>query len=465
MSKYMRKSYGPPRRSNKSNASSTKLESLENFKNKLLLNEYTESITHHLKNIEQQSQINPAMIDLQPEVKWYMRPFLVNFIIQMHSSLKLKPQTLFLCWNIIDKYCAKRIAFKQHYQLIGCTALWIAAKYEDKKSRVPTVKELNSMCSNVYDDSMFREMEVHILSTLNWSLSYTNLEDILQLSIKFSDPDGKETLAKPLEYYKGNTPTVSAILAVSRYLCELTLYEKEFMNFTTSLIGSTCFLMACSILNMDYGSTFLSNIYNNFETSMNHSQFFKDFVFEQNEGESDESFFIEDTENIEPQFINFGPFIQGFHGQETISQIRNIAINLFKSILNPSEVLVEKYQALGVMTVVGRFIDENDLTNIDLQLFQEQQQQKQQQPDVAASSNAYVVEFTNLLLSFSESASFNSTKTTSPGPSAPLSSTSADSLFCTTPACDSPSNFSSFSSVSSATSYNSDFADLKETLI
>lgn len=412
----LRKHYGPPRRQHRSsnstsNSSSTpNLESIENFKNKLILNEYIDSITNHLKEIESISAVNPSMIDLQPEVKWFMRPFLVNFIIQLHSSLKLKPQTLFLTWNIIDRYCAKRIAFKQHYQLIGCTSLWIASKFEDKKSRVPSIKELNSMCSNVYDDSMFKEMEIHILSTLNWSINYTNLEDILQLSIKFSDPDGKELLNKPLISYKGNTPTVSAILAVSRFLCELTLYERDFMNYSTSLIGSTCFLFACSILNMDYGSNFIINIYNNFTNS--------DFIFH-----NDDNF-------------NNGPFLQGFNGIETINEIRNISLLLLKSILSPSDILIEKYNNLGVITVVSRFINDNNLSNLNLE-------------------NSSHLDLTNQLLSFPDIHPFNSINEISTN----------DSIFSQTPTCESPSNFSSFSSISSATSYNSDFADLKETII
>ncbi|TID29961.1 hypothetical protein CANINC_001472 [Pichia inconspicua] len=394
-----RKHYGPPRRI-RSNSYSNVLESIENFKNKIILNEYTDLISNNLKDLELNSTINPSMIDLQPEIKWFMRPFLVNFIIQLHSNLKLKPQTLFLTWNIIDNYCSKRIVFKQHYQLIGCTSLWIASKFEDKKSRVPTIKELISYCSNIYDDSMFKEMEIHILSTLNWSLNFTNFEDILQLSIKSSDPDGKELLNKPLNSYKSNTPIVSAILAVSRYLCELSLYERDFLNYSTSSIGSTCFLMACSILNMDYGLNLILNLLNDSSSSI------------------------------------ISPFLQGFNGQQSINEIKNISLLLYKSILSPSDVLIEKYNSLGVITVVNRFLDDNNLL-------------------LNQSSN-----ISNLLLRFPNNPPFSFSSSSNSN----SISISNDSIFNSN-TCDSPSNFSSFSSVSSATSYNSDFADLKETII
>ena len=491
-----RKSYGPPRRP-VYKPYSPKLEAIENFKNKIINAEYLPYITEHLKTLEDATSVNPTMIDLQPEVKWYMRPYLVNFIVQMHSSLKLKPQTLFLCWNIIDRYCAKRIAFKQHYQLIGCTSLWIASKYEDKKSRVPTVKELNTMCSNVYDDSMFREMEVHILSTLNWSIGHTTLEDILQLAVKYSDPDGKEQLDKPIELYKGNTPTVSAILAVSRYLCELTLYERSYLTYSTSQIGITCFLMACSILNMDVGTNYINNIYHNFESSMNltrtnekilhdkvrlnynlfnfkHSD--TDDIF--HEDDEDDLGIDSDAENVEPLKNNYGPFIAGFNGIETINDLRVIALSLFKSILDPSEVLVEKYTSLGVMTVVRRFIEENELTQIDLSLLKNTGSQSTSSPsssgNIDANStansslvltsndkdnssivdNPYALELTNLLLSFNDSCVFNLRALSALRDFSITSATSTSSESISYTRCDSPSNFSSFSSVSSATSYS-----------
>ncbi|ODV98010.1 hypothetical protein PACTADRAFT_185635, partial [Pachysolen tannophilus NRRL Y-2460] len=197
------------------------LEALETRTNKLLIQEYENEINGYYLTLEISSEVNPKMIDSQPEIQWYMRPFLLDFIIEMHSSFKLKPQTLFLCINIIDRYCAKRIVFKQHYQLIGCTALWLAAKYEDKKSRVPTIRELAIMCRHVYDDNMFKEMEMHMLSTLDWSLGHNSLEDCLQLAIKSS---------------------------VGRYLCELSLFERSFLLYPTSIVAITAHLIACSML-------------------------------------------------------------------------------------------------------------------------------------------------------------------------------------------------------------------------
>lgn len=62
-----------------------------------------------------------------------MRPYLIDFLVEIHSQYRLRPETLHLAVNIADRYTSKRIVYKRHYQLVGCAALWVAAKFEDAK--------------------------------------------------------------------------------------------------------------------------------------------------------------------------------------------------------------------------------------------------------------------------------------------------------------------------------------------
>ncbi|KAH3661964.1 hypothetical protein OGAPHI_006143 [Ogataea philodendri] len=457
------KAYGPPRRSH-NQVYPPRLEAIENRRNRVVVNEYLSTITAHLQTLENSSQASAAMIDLQPEVKWFMRPYLVNFIIQMHASLKLKPQTLFLCWNIIDRYCAKRIAFKQHYQLIGCTSLWIAAKYEDKKSRVPTVTELSLMCSNVYDESMFKEMEIHILSTLGWSIGHTSLEDILQLSIKSCDHDGKERLNKPLDQYRSNLPTVSAILAISRYLCELSLYEREYLNHKASLVGITAHLMACSMLKLETGSMWLEGVYQKYQhqkyllknrqlptpvTPSKSFKYFNDDMSDINEMETDQLERLGRAQSVNSINNAYGPFINGFEGLETVSEVRQISLMLLKSLLNPPEVLIEKYSQLGVITVIKNFVSESHLEYL---------QHSKDLDDIENLSPVTTDELSNVLLNLEHYPELAQL----PRPSqfaqiyrSPSLNKSGSSPF------NSPSKFS-YSSISSQTTYDSTYEDLAQ---
>ncbi|CAK7897022.1 hypothetical protein CAAN1_03S06326 [[Candida] anglica] len=333
------------------------LEHLESRANKRLTNEYRADNIRALASLESCQDINPAMIDLQPEIQWFMRPFLLDFIVELHSSFKLQPQTLFRCFNIVDRYCAKRIVFKRHYQLVGCTALWIAAKYEDKKSRVPTLKELALMCRNAYDEEMFVQMERHILSTLEWSLGRPTLEDCLQLSVEYCNELNENTT--PFRYNRNHmvdTPntnstatnmssgssTTSAITAIGRFLCELSLYSRPFLEFETSQIAIAANLLACSMLQIPTASRAFHDIARKASSS--------------SVSVSVATTAHENLENLEPEVL--GTFLNGFD-ETTPYKIRKIGLLFMQALNNITDVLSNKYKPLGVLAVVQNYIAKN----------------------------------------------------------------------------------------------------------
>lgn len=335
--------YGPPTHIRRK-PYSLMLELLESQANRKLVSEYLSDVTKVMAQLETSRAVNPSMIDLQPEIQWFMRPFLLDFLIELHSSFKLQPQTLFLCLSIIDRYCAKRIVFKRHYQLVGCTALWIAGKYEDKKSRVPTLRELSIMCRNAYDEEMFIQMEMHILATLDWSLSHANLEECLQLAISSCNIT---THGTPCKYNnigdKSNTMNdaskVSAITAVGRFLCELSLYDKFFLTVPSSLIAVTANLMACSMLQIPNASTSLRAI-------------FRKYAAESTIPEFELGAYDENSENKQPEVE--GPFLSGFDSS-SLNTIRKICLMFIVQLGKVTEVLTKKYDELGVIQVVKNF--------------------------------------------------------------------------------------------------------------
>jgi hypothetical protein len=158
-----------------------------------------------------------------------MRPFLLDFLVEAHSAFQLLPETLFLTINLLDRYCSKRVVYKRHYQLVGCAALLIAAKYGDKKEKVPTIKELKSMCCKLYDDDMFLQMEWHVLSTLGWTIGHPTVDSFLKMAIKDSvyDPE-TENLAL--------------------YILEIALYHREFVSKQSSTLTLAALALARHIL-------------------------------------------------------------------------------------------------------------------------------------------------------------------------------------------------------------------------
>lgn len=159
-----------------------------------------------------------------------MRPFLVDFLIEIHQQNRLRPEVLYLALNIVDRYVSKRIVFKKHYQLVGCAALWIAAKFEDAKDKVPTVPELCSMCCGAYDESAFVQMEGHVLSTIGWVLGHPTSEAWLRLACVTGSIQEQKTQH------------------VARFLMELTLFQKEYIAYKPSEIAVASLLLARFIL-------------------------------------------------------------------------------------------------------------------------------------------------------------------------------------------------------------------------
>jgi hypothetical protein len=158
-----------------------------------------------------------------------MRPYLIDFLIEAHAAFQLLPETLFLAVNLLDRYCSRRVVYKRHYQLVGCAALLIAAKYGDKKDRVPMIRELKSMCCALYDEEMFTQMEWHVLNTLEWVIGHPTVDTWMTLILK----DENEDL--PVEH-------------MALYLSEVAMYHKEFVSRKPSVMAHASITLARAIL-------------------------------------------------------------------------------------------------------------------------------------------------------------------------------------------------------------------------
>ncbi|KAI9680301.1 MAG: hypothetical protein M1829_001187 [Trizodia sp. TS-e1964] len=191
--------------------------------------EYQDDILDHMEQMEMFTMPDVASMDIQTEIQWYMRPYLLDFLIESHAAFQLLPETLFLAINLLDRYCSKRVVYKRHYQLVGCAALMIAAKYGDRKDRVPTIRELKSMCCALYDDDMFMQMEWHVLQTLNWIIGHPTVDTFLQMihAEVSEDPE--------LEH-------------MASYICEMASFHRDFVAVRPSVMARSVLALAACIL-------------------------------------------------------------------------------------------------------------------------------------------------------------------------------------------------------------------------
>jgi hypothetical protein len=193
--------------------------------------EYAQDIINHMMVMQQITSCDPNMMELQPELEWHMRPYLLDFLVESHVGLELSPQTLFLAVNIIDRYSSRRIIYKRHYQLVGCTALWIASKYQDKKDRIPTLQELKMLCCGAYESHMFVQMESHILNTLEWTIGHPTCDLYIDLFV----------------HNLGSSSDSCYLNNLALYICELAMFHKSLLVYSSATIASSAVALAQTI--------------------------------------------------------------------------------------------------------------------------------------------------------------------------------------------------------------------------
>jgi hypothetical protein len=197
---------------------------------KIASDELRDDILSHMLEMDSATLPDVESIDIQTEIQWFMRPYLLDFLIEAHTAFQLLPATLFMTVNLLDRYCSKRVVYKRHYQLVGCAALLIAAKYGDKKDRVPTIKELKSMCCSLYDDDMFIQMEWHVLQTLGWTVGHPTVDSFLQIAVLDLpyDPEAEH---------------------LALYILEISLFHREFVSKPSADLAKAALALSRCILN------------------------------------------------------------------------------------------------------------------------------------------------------------------------------------------------------------------------
>ncbi|KAG9956498.1 hypothetical protein KCU78_g24749, partial [Aureobasidium melanogenum] len=93
--------------------------------------EYGDEIFEYMRTLEERMRPNAHYMDYQNECQWSMRSVLMDWMIQVHTRFTLLPETLFLAVNYIDRFLSCKVISLGKLQLVGATAIFLAAKYEE----------------------------------------------------------------------------------------------------------------------------------------------------------------------------------------------------------------------------------------------------------------------------------------------------------------------------------------------
>jgi hypothetical protein len=172
----------------------------------------------------QQETYKPRMyMEDQDEINSMMRAILIDWLVEVHMKFKLVPETLYLCINIIDRYCSQVEVERRKLQLVGVTALLLACKYEEIYP--PEVRDCVYITDRAYTRQDVLDMEQKIVNTLQFKLTV---------------PTAYPFLVRYLQVTKASELTGAA----ATYYMERTLQDYDFVQHRPSLVAAAAVCLA-----------------------------------------------------------------------------------------------------------------------------------------------------------------------------------------------------------------------------
>ncbi|KAF2233424.1 hypothetical protein EV356DRAFT_209909 [Viridothelium virens] len=185
--------------------------------------EYGDEIFQYMRTLEERMRPNPHYMDNQAEIQWSMRSVLMDWLVQVHHRFQLLPETLFLSVNYVDRFLSCKVVSLGKLQLVGATAIFVAAKYEE--INCPAVQEIVYMVDNGYSTEEILKAERFMLSMLQFELGWPGPMSFLRRISKADDYDLEtRTLAK--------------------YFLEITIMDERFVGCTPSFTAAGAHCLA-----------------------------------------------------------------------------------------------------------------------------------------------------------------------------------------------------------------------------
>ena len=128
-------------------------------------------IREHEVGCREQDDYRPASggLEKQRDLNERMREILVDWMQEVCVKHRFRPQTFFLAVNLVDRFLGADQVTKEKLQLLGVTALFIAAKYEEIYP--PNIKEFLAACDNSFLRGEVISLECRILALVDYRLA------------------------------------------------------------------------------------------------------------------------------------------------------------------------------------------------------------------------------------------------------------------------------------------------------
>ncbi|XP_013401276.1 G2/mitotic-specific cyclin-B3 [Lingula anatina] len=183
---------------------------------------YVRDIFEYYKQREEKFMVS-GYLDKQSHLTTNMRAILVDWLVEVQENFELNHETLYLAVKLVDLYLTKVEVTRENLQLVGSTAMFIAAKFDERVP--PALDDFLYICDDAYNREELVGMEMSILKTVDFDLG-------VPLSYSFLRRFAKCARA-PMN-----------ILTLARYILETSLMDYQFIQYKDSEMAAACLLLA-----------------------------------------------------------------------------------------------------------------------------------------------------------------------------------------------------------------------------
>lgn len=188
--------------------------------------EYAHELILQMRQVEHNFVVTLDYMPIQPDITPHMRTILIEWLVEVRLAIPLLNETLYLAVNIIDRFLAKcKISFNT-FQLVGITAIFIAAKHEEVK--MPSITDFAYLCDDKYTIQQIVNMELLLLEATQFRLSFPSPFLFLLKFIGGSSTDAVD----------------ANILYISRFICDLAIIDYAFTPLRPSMLATSALLLA-----------------------------------------------------------------------------------------------------------------------------------------------------------------------------------------------------------------------------
>jgi len=183
---------------------------------------YAEDIFAYYKRRELRFSVK-KYLERQTELNRNMRAILVDWMVEVQESFELNHETLYLAVKIVDLFLGKVQVKRDKLQLVGTTALYISAKYDERCP--PLIDDFCYICDDAYPQQDVLRMEARILKVLEFDIG-------MPLSYRF------------LRRYARCAKLEMETLTLARFLLETCLMDYDLIDARDSMIAGAVLMLA-----------------------------------------------------------------------------------------------------------------------------------------------------------------------------------------------------------------------------